>query len=83
MKGFLVVLVLLVACVVGLGFYLGWFRLSGDREGQKTNVTITVDQEKIREAEEKAKGKAQEVGQKVKERIGAGTQKSKDETPRP
>jgi len=49
------VLVLLVACVVGLGFYLGWFLLSADSEGQKTNITITVDQDKIREDEEKAK----------------------------
>jgi cell division protein FtsX len=83
MKGFLVVLVLLVTCGVGLGFYLGWFRLSADREGQKTNVTISVDQEKIRKDEEKAKEKVQQAGQKVKERTGAGTQKSKDETPQP
>ena len=83
MNRFLVVLVLLVACVAGLGFYLGWFRLSADSEGQKTNITITVDQEKIREDEEKAKEKVQEVGQKVKERTGAETQKSKDEAPRP
>jgi hypothetical protein len=79
MKGFFVVLVLLVAGVVGLGFYLGWFRLSTDRTEQKTNITITVDQDKIREDEEKAKEKVQEAGQKVKEKTGVGTAKGKDE----
>jgi predicted negative regulator of RcsB-dependent stress response len=83
MNRFLVVLLLLVAGVVGLGFYLGWFRFSTDSEGQKTNITITVDQEKIREDEEKAKEKVQQVGQKVKERTGAGTEKSNKESPRP
>ena len=67
MRRFFVVLVLLVAGVVGLGFYLDWFRLSTDRTDQKTNITITVDQDKIRQDEEKAKEKVQEAGQKVKE----------------
>jgi hypothetical protein len=83
MKRFLVVLLLFVAGVVGLGFYLGWFRLSTDRTDQKTNITITVDQDKIREDEEKAKEKVQDIGQKVKQKTGAGTEKSKDEGPRP
>jgi hypothetical protein len=83
MNRFLVVLLLLVAGVVGLGFYLGWFRFSTGSEGQKTNITITVDQEKIREDEEKAKQKVQQVGQKVKERTGAGTEKSNKDGPRP
>jgi hypothetical protein len=83
MNRFLIVLLLLVAGIVGLGYYLGWFRLSTDRTDQKTNITITVDQEKIREDEAKAKEKVQEAGQKVKARIGAGSEKSKDEAPRP
>jgi len=77
------VLLLLVVAVVGLGFYLGWFRVSTDSEGQKTNIKITVDKDKIRKDEEKAKEKVQEVEQKVKEKIGAGTDKSKDEGPPP
>jgi hypothetical protein len=83
MNRFLVVLLLLVAGVVGLGFYLSWFQLSTDSEGQKTNITITVDQDKIREDEAKAKEKVQEAGQKVKDRIGTGTETSKDQGPRP
>jgi hypothetical protein len=83
MKRFLIVLLLLVAGVVGLGFYLGWFHLSTSSTAQKTNITITIDQDKIREDEEKTKEKVQQAGQNLKERIGAGTEKSKDEGPRP
>jgi hypothetical protein len=81
MKRFLVVLVLLMAALIGLGFYLGWFDLSTQSTGQKTYVTVTVDRKRIREDAKTAKEKVQDVGQKVKEKIGAGTQKSKDESP--
>ena len=80
MRRFLIVLLLLVAGVAGLGFYLDWFHLSTASTDQKTNITITVDQNKIREDEEKAKEKVQEAGHKLKERTG--TEKSKDEGPR-
>ncbi len=44
MKRILVLLLLLAIGVVGLGFYLGWFRVSTDHTGEKINTTITVDQ---------------------------------------
>jgi hypothetical protein len=44
-------------------------------EVEKTNVTITVDQDKIRQDEEKAKEKVREIGHNVKERTGAGSEK--------
>jgi plastocyanin domain-containing protein len=71
MSRLLVVIVLLVAGVVGLGFYQGWFRLSRDEE---TNVTITVDKEKIQEDKEKVQG----LGHKGKEKTAAPTDKAKD-----
>ena len=43
------VLLLLAAGVVGLGFYQGWFSFSTESADKKTNITITVDQEKIKE----------------------------------
>jgi predicted negative regulator of RcsB-dependent stress response len=79
MKRLLIGLVLLMVVVLGLGFYLGWFRFSTESAGHKTNITITVDQDKIREDEDKAKEKVQEASQKVKERIQAGTEKRKGE----
>jgi hypothetical protein len=83
MNRFLVVLVLLVVAVVGLGFYLGWFHVSMDSPGQKTNVTITVDQEKIQADEERASKKVQDVGQDIKQKTGQGIQKRQDPGPRP
>ncbi len=78
MNRFLIVLVLLVAAVVGLGFYLGWWGLSTDSTNQKTNINITVDKDKIRKDAEKAKEKVHEAGLEMKERIGAESEKKKD-----
>lgn len=83
MKGFLFVCVLLVAGVVGLGFYQGWFHLSTDNADDKSNVTLTVDQDKIKKDEEKAKEKIQDLGHQVKEKTTARTEKAKDEERRP
>jgi len=66
MKRLLVVVVLLVAGIVGLGFYRGWFRLSTDNTDPNVNATITVDQHKIQADKEKAEEKVQDLGQKGK-----------------
>jgi hypothetical protein len=83
MKRLLIVLVLLVAGVVGLGFYQGWFRVSTGGTDGKTNATFEVDQNKIEADKEKAKEKVQELEQKVKEKTGATTGPSKEQAPRP
>jgi hypothetical protein len=56
------VAVVLVLCVVGWGFYSGWFVLSrqdSGRQDSKVNVTLTVDTDK-------AKADAKAVEAKVK-----------------
>ena len=68
MKALLVVLVLLVAVVVGLGFYQGWFH-------------FTVDQEKIQQDEERAKEKVKELWPKGKDKTDASTDKAKEDDP--
>ena len=68
-------LVALVACVIGLGFYQECICLSTGSDGQKTIITITVDQEIIRKYEKRAMEKVREVM--------AGTEKSKVASPRP
>jgi hypothetical protein len=68
MKRLLVVALLLVAGIVGLGFYQGWFRLSTDSADQKPSATITVDQDKFQKDEQKVKEKVQDFGHKVKEK---------------
>jgi hypothetical protein len=55
-------LVLVAACVIGLGFYLGWFGVStvADTPG-KTGVNVTIDQDKIKSDAERARQKAGDV----------------------
>ena len=65
MRGFLVVLVLLVVGAVGFGFYRGWFQLSTDTTAGKSNATITVDKDKIQADQDKLKKEVQDVGKNV------------------
>ena len=66
MKTLFGVAFLLLVGIVGLGFYLGWFHLSTYSTGQTSSATITVDRDKIRADEGKAKEKAKEFEQKTK-----------------
>jgi hypothetical protein len=78
MRGLMFVCVLLAAGVVGLGFYQGWFHLSTDSADDKSNVTFTMDQDKFKKDEEKAKEKIQDLGHQAKEKTIARTEKAKD-----
>jgi hypothetical protein len=83
MKGFLAVIVLLVVCVAAFGFYQGWFTMSTDNTDHKSNVTFSVDQDKFKADEEKAKEKVQDLGHKVKEKTGDRTDKVEEKERRP
>ena len=41
-------LMLIVAIVVGVGFYRGWFGLTTQGEGGEHRVTLKVDEDKIK-----------------------------------
>lgn len=49
----IVVLGLIVVCVVGAGFYFGYFRIGSDSTDGTTHITLTVEQKKIQEDEKK------------------------------
>ena len=70
MKALFGVILLLLACIVGLGFYQGWFHIATHNTDQKSSASITVDKDKIRADEGKAKEKVEEFGQKAKEKTG-------------
>ena len=59
MNRILIVLVLIVAGAIGLGYYLGWFRFDSEKTDGQTHITLTVDQKKIQEDEKKAVEKVQ------------------------
>jgi hypothetical protein len=69
MRRLLIVLVLVVAGVVGLAFYQGWFPLSTGGPDGKANVPVTADREKIEQDKEEAKQKVQTFGQKLTDRL--------------
>jgi hypothetical protein len=57
-------LIVLVLLVVGLGFYRGWFTLSGsnaDKGSNKVNVNLTMDGDKFEEDAQTVKDKAVEL----------------------
>ena len=61
---FVKVLVVLVLCVVGFGFYRGWFALSSparDTQSNKVNINLSMDGDKVKEDAETVKEKATEL----------------------
>jgi hypothetical protein len=79
MKRIVFLLVLVVAVVGCLGFYLGWFHLTTETTTDgKSNITVTVDKDKIHDDKEKAKDKAKEIGHDVKDKAAETANKVKD-----
>jgi hypothetical protein len=53
MRNVLILVAILLVCVVGLGFYQGWFHLTSQESDNKSHITLTVDQDKMRADEKK------------------------------
>jgi hypothetical protein len=66
MKALFSLAVLLLIGIVAVGFYRGWFQVSTNNTENKSNATITVDKDKIRVDEGKAKEKVEELEHKTK-----------------
>jgi hypothetical protein len=82
MKRFMIFLVLVVACVAGLGFYRGWFQVASETNDDKRNVTFTADPSKIKDDEQKVVEKVKDMGHQVKGKAAASTEKNEDQTAR-
>lgn len=83
MKGLIAVLVLVVAVVVALGFYRGWWSLASDSTDSKVHLNVTVDKDKLQEDKTSAMEKVQGLGHEVKEKATAPTAESKHEAAPP
>ena len=77
MKRIFFVLVLLVAATVAVGFYMGWFAVTSGTVDGKTNINVTVDKDKIKADEQRAKEKAKEIGEKAKDKAAGAVDKVK------
>jgi len=63
MRKLIGVVVVLIVCVVAVGFYRGWFALSGPNrngDGNTINVQLSVDPDKMQSDAAQAKDKATE-----------------------
>jgi len=60
MKRLILVVMVLLVCVVGFGFYRGWFSLSSSHAGtgsDKVNISLTVDPDKMKADTKMSNGK--------------------------
>ncbi len=73
-----IILVLIVAGVVGLGWYRGWFQFSSGSQDNKADITVSVDKDKIRADKDKVVEKLRNLEQKAKDKIAVTTQKSQN-----
>jgi len=83
MRRFLIVLVFLVVAILGLGFYLRWFHVGSESADGSSNVTFTVDKDKILQDEKNAVKKVQGLGHQVRDEPAGPNEKSKDATTPP
>jgi cell division protein FtsX len=68
MKSLLIFLVVLALLVVAVGFYQGWFNMTGttNDSGSKSNLNLEIDSDKVRQDVDAVKAKANEVTEGVK-----------------
>jgi len=62
MSRMLLVLALIMAVVIGLGFYMGWFHFSSASDDKKAHITVSVDKDQIQKDKDKAVDKVQDLG---------------------
>ena len=73
-RAFWKLLLILTLCVVGFGFYQGWFIVSRhdrDTQDNKVDVTLTVDPNRV-------KDDATKVKEKTTELVGEATEEAKE-----
>jgi hypothetical protein len=75
MRRFIVFLVVVVACIAGLGFYRGWFQVGSETNDDKRNVTFTADPSKIKDDENKVVEKVRDLGHETKDRVATAAEK--------
>jgi hypothetical protein len=78
MRGFLTLLVVVALCIIGVGLYRGWFQFSTERKDDKPTVSFSVDEQKLKADEEKAKEKIQDLEHKLRERTSGKTDQPKE-----
>jgi hypothetical protein len=77
MARFIVVLLVIALAIGAFGWYRGWFQFGTSQEGDKTNINISVDKEKILKDEKGVEEKLRKLGDNAddnkvkKEKVGS------------
>jgi hypothetical protein len=79
MSRLLIVLVLILVGALGVGFYMKWFGVESASADGKSNVTFTVDTNRIRADEKRAVGAVQDLGRQATTKAPAPTEQTKDQ----
>lgn len=77
----LLVLLVLVFCAIGFGFYRGWFalsRTSPETGSNKVNINLTVDPDQVQADAETVKEKTTELTTPAPEKADAPAEQAKD-----
>jgi hypothetical protein len=83
MKSFLAFLALVVIVVLGVGYYLDWFKVSSSGSDSTMNINTQVDKNKIKADVEHAKQKVQDTAKDLQEKVKPGTEPAKEKNPPP
>ena len=69
---------LVMAAVVGLGFYLGWFGMKSGRANGKSYARFTLEENKILNDENSVVEAVRDLGHAGKDKVATPTQTMKD-----
>jgi hypothetical protein len=64
--------------VVALGFYLGWFNVSSHGDKGQSDITLSVDKNKLEADKDKAVDKVEDLRRKAEAKLAPTTRKSQD-----
>lgn len=67
MKRLLLVVIVIAAVGFAIGLYMGWFRVASQNADGTSNITLTVDKDKIQQDKDKVVSTVQDLGNQSKD----------------
>jgi len=83
MSRLLVILVLILVGMLGLSFYMRWFGVESASVDGKSNITFTVDTDRIQADEKRAVGAVHDLGHSATTKAPEPTEQNKDQASPP
>jgi hypothetical protein len=83
MKALLILVVVVVAFVVALGFYQKWFTVTSKNADGESDITLKVNTDKFQEDKKTALEKVHKLEGQVKDKIAPSDEKKKDKVATP